>query len=118
MQVKKELWKFWFINNFPKNLIYSSDKSSSDLEFNFKEKDGKKQYDGTSIFTVDGSEIELYFYAQAKAWLGEEHMIINNITVQYDEEYLYFDYISYKSDILKEINSWKRYEFQCYVLNY
>ena len=93
------------INNYIVMTVYSSDKSSSDLEFNFKEKDGKKQYDGTSIFTVDGSKIELYFYAQAKAWLGEEHMIINNITVQYDEEYLYFDYISYKSDILKEINS-------------
>ena len=93
------------IDNYIVLTIYSSDKSASDLEFNFIEKDGKKQYDGTSIFTVDGSKIELYFYAQAAAWLGEEHMIINNMTVQYDEEYLYFDYVSYKSDIIKEINS-------------
>ena len=84
---------------------YSSNKESAYLEFNFKEKDGKRQYDGTSIFTVDGSEIELYYYAQATAWFGEEDMVINNITVQYEEEYLAFDYISYKSDILKEINS-------------
>ena len=93
------------IDNYIVLTIYSSDKSASDLEFNFIEKDGKKQYDGTSIFTVDGSKIELYFYAQAAAWLGEENMIINNMTVQYDEEYLYFDYVSYKSDIIKEINS-------------
>ena len=93
------------INNYIVLTVYSSNNVSAYLEYNFKEKDGKKQYDGTSIFTVDGSEIELYFYAQAKAWFGEEHMIINNITVQYEEEYLCFDYISYKSDILKEINS-------------
>ena len=55
------------INKYIVMTVYSSDKSASDLEFNFKEKDGKKQYDGTSIFTIDGSEIELYFYAQAIA---------------------------------------------------
>ena len=85
--------------------VYCSNKESAYLEFNFKEKDGKRQYDGTTIFTIDGSEIELYFYAQATAWFGEKDMIINNITVQYEEEYLCFDYISYKSDILKDINS-------------
>ena len=37
------------------------------------------------------------------AWYGEEYLIINNITVQYEEPYLYFDYLSYKSDILNEI---------------
>ena len=93
------------INDYIVMTVYSSDKESGYLEFNLEEKDGKRQYDGTSIFTIDGSEIELYFYAEVTAWFGEEHMIINNITVQYEEEYLYFDYISYKSDILKEINS-------------
>ena len=68
------------------------------------EKDGKRQYDSTSIFTIDGSEIELYFYAQVAAWFGEEYMIINNITIQYEESYLHFDYNSYKSIILKEID--------------
>jgi hypothetical protein len=85
--------------------VYSSNKESFYLEFNFKEKDGKRQYDGTSIFTIDGSELELYYYAQVTAWFGERQMIINNITIQYEEEYLNFDYISYKADILKEINS-------------
>ena len=96
---------FVHINDYIVMTVYSSNKDSAYLEFNFKEKDGKRQYDGTSIFTVDGSEIELSSYAQVTAWFGEEDMIINNITVQYEEEYLYFDYISYKSDILKEINS-------------
>ena len=91
------------INDYIALTVYSSNNISAYLEFNFKEKDGKRQYDGTTIFTVDGSKLGLYSYAQVTAWFGEEDMIINNMTVQYQEEYLCFDYISYKSDILKEI---------------
>ena len=76
----------------------------SKSDFEFEEKDGKRQYDGTTIFTVDGSELDLYYYAQVSEWFDEEYMIINNITVQYEEIYFCFDHISYKSDILKEIN--------------
>jgi len=85
--------------------VYTSDKESNFIEFYFKEKDGKRQYDGTSIFTIDAEELELYFYVEATAMFKEDYMIINNITVQYEETYLRFDYISYKSDVLKEINS-------------
>jgi len=84
--------------------IYSSDKNNNYLEFNLKEKDGKKQYDGSSIFTIDATRQELCFYAQVTKWFGDEYMIINNITVQYEEPYLCFDYISFKSDILNDIN--------------
>ena len=74
------------------------------MYFDFKEKDGKKQYDGTTIFTIDASQYNFCFYVQAMAWYGEEYMVINNLTVQYEETFLYFDYDSYKSDILNEIN--------------
>ena len=84
--------------------VYSSDKNNNYLEFNFKEKDSKRQYDGSSIFTIDGSRHELYYYAQVTRWFGDEYMIINNITVQYEESFRHFDYISYKSDILNDIN--------------
>ena len=83
--------------------VYSSDKDFSYLSFDFQEKDGKRQYDGTSIFTIDTSELDLCYFVQAKAWY-EDYMIINNITVQYEESFLYFDYYSYKLDILNEIN--------------
>ena len=77
---------------------------SSYMYFDFEEKDGKKQYDGTTIFTVTSSEYDFCYYVQAMAWYSEEYMIINNLTVQYDESFLYFDYLSYKSDVLNEIN--------------
>jgi len=75
------------------------------LYFDFKEKDGKKQYDGTSIFTIDALKYDVGYYIQAIGWFDEEYMIINNLTVQYEEDYLFFDYLSYKSEILNEINN-------------
>ena len=84
--------------------VYSSDKDFSYIYFDFEEKDGKRQYDGTSIFTIDTSELDLSYFVQAKAWYEDYYMIINNITVQYEEPFLYFDYYSYKLDILNEIN--------------
>ena len=84
--------------------VYSSDKYYHYTFFSFFEKDGKRQYDGTSIFSIDTSQLELYYYVQAMAFFDEEYILINNITVEYDETYLCFDHISYKSDILKDID--------------
>ena len=85
--------------------VYSSDRDYHYIYLSFSEKDGKRQYDGTSIFTIDASQLELYYYVQVMGFLDEEYMIINNVTVQYEETYLCFDHISYKSDILNEINN-------------
>ena len=85
--------------------IYSFDKDYRSLYFDFKEKDGKRQYDGTTIFTLNASEGNLCFFAQVSIWYGENYLILNNITVQYEETYQNFDYFSYKSDILNEINN-------------
>ena len=83
--------------------VYSSNKGLTYLSFDFQEKDGKRQYDGTTLFTIDASELDLCYFVQAKAWY-EDYMIINNITVQYEESFLTFDHYSYKLDILNEIN--------------
>ena len=85
--------------------VYSTDKDYSYFYFEFEEKDGKRQYDGTTIFTIDGSKFNFCYFVQAKAWFDENYMILNNITVQYDETFRYFDHYSYKLDILNNINS-------------
>ena len=86
--------------------VYSYQRDALDFKsFDFKEQDGKKQYDGTCIFTIDTSEMDLYYNVQAMAWYSEDYMIINSLTVQYKDIYSSFDYLSYKSDILKEINN-------------
>ncbi len=83
--------------------VYSSFKNNSSIDFDLEAKDGIRQYDGTSIFIFDVTGLELYHYVQVLAWYEKEYMIINNITVQYEEEYLYFDHLSYKSAILNDI---------------
>ena len=83
--------------------IYSAQKNKSSIYFDLEGKDGIHQYDGTSIFIFDVTGLELYNYVQVLAWYEQDYMIINNITVQYEEAYLYFDHFSYKEAILNDI---------------
>ena len=85
--------------------VYSTDRDYHYTYFSFFQRDGKRQYDGTSIFEIDAFELELYYFVQVMKYFEDEYMIINNLTVQYEETYLFFDHISYKSDILNEINN-------------
>ena len=85
--------------------VYSTNKDYHYTYFSIFEKDGKRQYDGTSIYEIDASQLELYYFVQVMKFFEDEYMIINNLTVQYEETYLRFDHISYKSDILNEINN-------------
>ena len=64
----------------------------------------KRQYDGSFTFTIDVTNIECYYYIEALTWWGSEFVALNYLTVIYEEKYSFFDYKSYKSAILKEIN--------------
>ena len=68
------------------------------------EDNGKKQYDGTTIFTIDVSDKDLSGIIRMYINWGDEYISFNNLTVEYEENYLYFDYKSYKSNILENIN--------------
>jgi endoglucanase len=83
--------------------LFSSFKNKTSIYFDLEGKDGIKQYDGTSIFIFDVTGLEFYYYVQVYPWYEKDYMIINNITVQYEEAYLYFDHFSYKSAILNDI---------------
>jgi len=93
------------IDNYIVMTVYFGDRDENNKEINLKEKDGIRQYDGTTIFTIDASELNIFSYVQVTEWFGKNYLIINNVTVQYAESYLGFDYISYKSDILNDINN-------------
>ena len=68
----------------------------------FNKKNGKKQYDGTIIFTVDISNQDINNCIEIYRWYGEFNF--NNITIEYKENFISFDYQAYKSEILKEIS--------------
>jgi hypothetical protein len=66
---------------------------------------GRSQYDGSLTFTIDTTNIECYHFVEVASWWGPEFVVLNYLTVIYEDNYDFFDYYSYKSPILKEINN-------------
>ena len=81
--------------------IYDKSQNWHEIECN---KGGKRQYDGSFTYTIDASNMECYNYVEAVSWMGINLVALNYLTIIYEENYNYFDYKSYKSAVLKEIN--------------
>ena len=65
---------------------------------------GRSQYDGSLTFIIDATNMECYYYVEAISWWGPEFVVLNYLTVIYEDNYHFFNYNSYKSAVLKEIN--------------
>ena len=74
-------------------------------EFSLEKKYGKKQYDGTTLFNIDIRSLNCYENIEFNVFYGNEFIIINNFTVQFEESFMSIDYKSYKSAVLKEISN-------------
>ena len=84
--------------------IYSFDALGRYFEIKFEKSNGKKQYDGTFIFTIDVSKIECCEYIQVAKSFGDQFITLNNLTVEFEEIFQSIDYISYKASIANYIN--------------
>jgi len=82
-----------------------TDDKNDYIEIPLEKKHGKKQYDGTTLFTIDVRSFNCYESIEATIFFGQEFIIINNFTIELEENYISLDYKSYKSAVLKEINS-------------
>ena len=82
--------------------VYCNDKRGWASSIYFDKKNGKKQYDGTIIYTIDIENQDCEDYIEIYEWYGE--LEFNNITIEYKGNFTYFDYKSYKSKIINEIN--------------
>jgi len=80
-------------------IIFSYDSIGNFFEINFKKLDGKKNYDGTYVFTLDVSKINFYEYIQVTKYYGEQLITFNNLTVEFEESFQSIDYKSYKAAI-------------------
>ena len=71
-----------------------------------QKKEGKKQYDGTTSFTIDLSSEDLNneVYIMTLEEDVNKNIFINKVTFEFKEYFPYFDYDSYKNSILKELN--------------
>jgi len=83
--------------------IYSYDSLGNSFQIKFGKSDGKKQYDGTHIFSIDVSNIKCYNYIQVSIDEILNHITLNNLTVEFEESFQSIDYKSYKSSISKYI---------------
>ena len=72
-------------------------------EIHFNKENGKKNYDGTTTFCLDISNIDIYDFLIGIVFWGYENAVINNATVEYNEPYQYWDFELYKRDILRDI---------------
>ena len=80
---------------------------SSDVLRNipFDKKNLKKEYDGTSTFTVDISNDNCFYYISVDKYYGKnENIIFNNLTVEFNDSFITFDYESYKIDLENYVN--------------
>ena len=80
-------------------IIFTYDAIGRIFEINFEKSDGKKQYDGTYVFTIDVSKIKLYEYLQVSKYYGEQFITLNNLTVEFEESLQSIDYTSFKNAI-------------------
>ena len=72
--------------------------------FEFKKQHLKKQYDGTTIFKVDLSNMEVNLFLQGEIYKGYDLLIINNVTAVFEGYFYVFDYKNLQKDVLKELN--------------
>ena len=87
--------------------IYTYDNNGEWIEIKFGMQNGKKDYDGSYIFTIDVSEIECNGYLDIIKWYGEENILFNNFTIEYKELFIGFDFETYKVDISKYLEDSK-----------
>ena len=85
-------------------IINSFDALGRSFTINFGKSNGKKQYDGTYIFTIDISKIECFDYIQITKNYGRQFINLNNLTVEFEDLLQSIDYKSYKAVISNFIN--------------
>ena len=59
---------------------------------------GKRQYDGSYLFTTDVSSKDYNDYIKIEKWWGIEFITINYLTLEFDKIYTFFDFKEYKKN--------------------
>jgi len=79
--------------------ILTVNKDSNYVLIDYGKENIKKQYDGTHIISIDVSKIECYDYVEATITRGMKYITLNNMTIEYEESFLFIDYKSLKNSI-------------------
>jgi hypothetical protein len=79
--------------------IHTNNKNKYVVQIDYRKNNIKKQYDGTSIITIDVSRIECYDFVEVTILRGMKYITLNNITLEYEKSFMSLDYKTLKNDI-------------------
>ena len=103
--------KISFLINFDKNFsetdidIISSDINGELFKIPLSRTNGKRQYDGTTIYIIDVSHIECYDIVNIKKNKEKDNIIFYYISLEFAEYFSLFDYKSYKNEVIYNIHN-------------
>ena len=83
--------------------LFTCYQNGSYMEIFFKERESKKQYDGSYIFTIDVKGKDCNDFFQILIWEGYNDITFYYLTVEFEENFLSFDYNAYKNAISEYI---------------
>ena len=83
--------------------LFTCYQNGSYMEIFFKERESKKQYDGSYIFTIDVKGKDYNDFFQILIWEGYDDITFYYLTVEFEENFLSFDYNAYKNAISESI---------------
>ena len=88
------------------NIGFSRYNSSEDLnEIEFENNNLKREYDGTSTIIIDISDKNCKYYIRVNRLFGNNNnLVFNNLTVEFEDSFYFFDYESYKYSLKKYVN--------------
>ena len=79
--------------------IFSYDSYGNSFQIKFEKSDGKKQYDGTHVFSIDVSKIRCYNFIQVSKDPELSLITLNNLTVEFEQSFQTIDYKAFKTAI-------------------
>ena len=79
--------------------VHTNNKNGDVIEIYYGKNNVKKQYDGTSIITIDVRRIECYDFVEATIIRGRKYITLNNMTLEFEESFQSIDYKSLKNAI-------------------
>ena len=79
--------------------VFTKTKNGKYIGIEFLKENGKKQYDGTSVFTIDARQLDCNEFIEITVSKGAKYITLNNLTLEFEKSFLSIDYKSYKNAI-------------------
>ena len=97
-KVSKIIFNAQILINHLNNIFFgivSNDKNGHWFGVEISGEKGKRQYDGSYTFIIDVGEKDYNNYVQIQKWGGNENIILNYLSLEFDKKYKILDFNAY-----------------------